>query len=112
MSDEKTALTVAGAPKDKNIYVHVFPEPFTFEGKTYTELTFDWGKLTGADSLAIESELQALGKMSIAFEFSGEFLIRMAVRACTEKIDVPALRRLPMKQYTMIRNQARSFLLA
>jgi len=92
-------------------YVHVFKKPFVYQGKTYERLTFDFGSLTGRDSLAIENELQALGKMVLTPEFSGEFLIRMAARACTEKIGSDAMEQMPMRDYNRIRSRARTFLL-
>ncbi len=92
-------------------YVHVFTQPFTYEGKTYTELTFDWNSLTGSDSLAIEAEMQSLGKVLISPEFSGEYLIRIAAKACTEKIGSDVLCAMPLRDYNKIRSKARSFLL-
>ena len=91
--------------------------PFTFEGETVTELEFAFGKLTGADSLAIEGELAALNKATLVPEFSGEYLLRMAVRACTTKradgrrYGVDAFRAMPLADYIRIRGRARSFLL-
>lgn len=38
-------------------YTHIFRTPFTWEGHTFEELTFDFASLTGGDSLAIENEL-------------------------------------------------------
>lgn len=92
-------------------YVHKFDTPFVYEDKTYNELTFDWSKLTGNDSLAIENELQLLGKTLIVPEFSGEFLIRMAARACTPAISADTLMSIPMGDYNKIRSRARSFLM-
>lgn len=85
--------------------------PFSYEGKTYTELRFQWDKLTGEDSLAIENELQAQGKFVVAPTFSGEYLVRMAARACTACIGQDMLRALPISDYNRIRSAARSFLL-
>lgn len=86
-------------------------EPLVYEGKTYTELHFDFDKLTGADSLAIEAELITLRKATISPEFSGEFLVRMAARACTEKVNLKVLQGLPIGTFNKIRDRARSFLL-
>lgn len=92
-------------------YTHKFPTPFHFESKSYTELTFDWNKLTGVDGLAIENEMQALGKPVIVPTFSGEYLVRMAARACTEKIGSDTITAMPLADYNRIRSAARSFLL-
>jgi len=58
-------------------YTHTFDTPFTFEGRTYDTLTFDFGKLSGDDDIAIENELQALGKPVVVAEMSGEYQIRL-----------------------------------
>ena len=92
-------------------YVHNFVNPFSYEGKTYEKLTFDWAKLTAKDSLAIENEMMSLGKPLVAPEFSGEYLIRMAVRACEEKVAINVLQAIPLGDYNKIRARARTFLL-
>ncbi len=103
---EQEAVTSA------NAYTHKFATPFEFEGKTYESLTFDWGALTGSDFLIIEGELAAMGKALIAPEFSGEFLVRMASRACTEQLGSDAMTALPIGDFNRIRGKARSFLLS
>ena len=74
-------------------------------------MDFDFNKLTGQDSLSIENELQALGKPVIVAEMSGEYLIRMAARACSVKISADDLAAMPLGDYNKIRSRARSFLL-
>lgn len=99
-------------------YTHIFAKPFTFEGETFEQLTFDWSKLTAADGLAIENELASMGRAVITPEFSGEYLIRMAARACTtlradghRRLGVDAYRTMSLADYSRIRSRARSFLL-
>jgi hypothetical protein len=102
-------------------YTHTLAKPFEYDGATFNELTFDWGKLTGRDSLAIEHEIEAMGKALIAPEFSGDYLIRMAARACTATVELPggkktplssdAFQHLPLRDWNRIRRAARSFLL-
>lgn len=92
-------------------YTHKFRKPFEYQGKTYNELTFEWDKLTGKDGLAIENELQQLGKALIAPAFSGEYLIRLAARACTVPLGADAFEIMPIADYNKIRSAARSFLL-
>lgn len=92
-------------------YVHEFNEPFTYEGKTYEKLTFDWYSLTGNDYLAIENEMTSQGKPVIAPELSGEFLTKMAARACTDRVGADLLSALPFGDFHKIRGRARSFLL-
>lgn len=108
---------VKEAENSRDIYVHNFDRPFAFEGESFETLTFDFGKLTASDSLAIESELASIGKVLITPEFSGEYLLRMAMRACTDrrkdgrKLGIDAFNTLPMASYIRIRGKARSFLL-
>lgn len=92
-------------------YVHRFTKPFVYDGNTYEELTFDWGSLTGRDGLAIENELQSLGKPVIIPTLSGEYLLRMAVRACDKSIGADAFELMSLSDYNRIRSSARSFLL-
>ncbi len=105
----KTAEEEAALSADT--YVHEFRKPFTFEDRTYETLTFEFGRLTGNDDIAIEAELQAIGKPIVVAEMSGDYLVRMAARACTEKIGADMLKALPMQEFRAIRNKARSFLL-
>lgn len=99
------------ANEQNGVYIHEFSEPFTYEGKTYDKLTFNWYKLTGDDSLAIENELQSLGKVIVMPEFSGDYLVRMASRACTDNIGADVILAMPLGDYNAIRGKARSFLL-
>lgn len=41
-------------------YVHKFRKPFSYLGKTYENLAFDFESLTGKDMLSIGQELQML----------------------------------------------------
>lgn len=99
-------------------FTHIFPEPFTYEGKTFDSLTFDWGKLTGKDSLAIESEIVfRTGRAVVNAKFSGEYLVGMAVRACTSRTadgqrpDRNTLLALPLGVFQKICGSARNFLM-
>jgi hypothetical protein len=80
---DEFAVAEKEAEQSAYTYTHKFKRPFEYQGKTFNELTFDWGKLTGRDGLAIENELQQIGKAVIVPTFSGDYLIRMAARACT-----------------------------
>lgn len=92
-------------------YTHTFAKPFVYEDKEYTSLTFDFDTLTGADSLAVENELQRQGITVIVPTFSGEYLIRIAARACTVPIGSDAMKAMRISDYNKIRSKARSFLL-
>ncbi len=100
------------AKKATGRYVHKFAAPFEYQGKTYDALEFDFAKLTGRDSLAIEDECEAvLGKAVIVPALSGQYLVRMAARACTEKIGSDVIMALPLTDFTRIQTAARNFLL-
>lgn len=108
---DEFAVAEDEAINSTDLYTHKFSEPFTYEEKTYAELTFDFGKLTGTDDIAIENELMALGKPVMVAEMSGEYLARMAARACTEKVGVDIFKAMSLRDFRKIRNRARSFLL-
>lgn len=93
-------------------YVHHFNKPFEYQGKTYDSLTFDFDCLTGKDSLAVEEELQAKGIMVMVPAFSGAYLIRIAARACTERIGSDALEQMRIADYNRIRSRTRNFLMS
>lgn len=103
---ENTAQAVS-----KYAYTHKFSEPFNFEGTTYNELTFDWGNLTGKDFLKIEQEMTMSGIGLVSPEYSGPFMARMAVRACTEKITLDVIEAMALKDFNTIRGKAKSFLM-
>jgi len=88
-----------------------FKKPIKYNNKEYTKLSFDFEKLTGWDGLAIEEELQMMNKAVIVPAFSGEYLVRMAARACTERIGADIFNVMPLKDYNRIRSAARSFLI-
>ena len=87
----QAAAAKAAAAADPYTYTHKLQKPLDYEGKHYESLTFDWGKLTGNDSLG--------------------YLIRMACRACTEPIGVDVIGAMSIRDYNTIRTKARNFLL-
>lgn len=119
---DEYAAAEAQAKESAGNFTLKLKKPFTYEGQTFDELNFDFSSLTGDDSLAIEDELQAIGKPTISPTFSGQFLVRMAARACTNtivdagghtrRIGDDALRALPIFDFNRVRGKARSFLLA
>lgn len=92
-------------------YTHRFKMPFVHDGKTYDELHFDFGKLKGSDALKIHAELRMLGIPSVIPSLSDDFKLRMAVRACEEKIGTDAFENMPIKDYLDIVGEVRSFLM-
>lgn len=69
-----------------NLQTIFLRKPVKYAGKEYTELAFDFDKLTGQDSLNVERELASLGKTSMPTAINSEYLIRIAAKACTENI--------------------------
>ena len=53
-----------------------------------------------------------MGKFIVSPTFSGEYLVRMAAKACTTPVGQDLLRALPISDYNRIRSAARSFLLS
>ena len=86
-------------------------EAVTYNDQEITELDFDFDKLTGADAMNIEEELQAIGKAVLVESASGPYMIRLAVRACKQDIGVDFFNRISMKDYMQIKKLARNFLI-
>lgn len=110
---------------DITTYTHHFSIPFTFhsviedviKSTTVDTLTFDWGALTGTDYLEIEDEMLMRGRTLVVPMFSGLFLCGMAARACTlrnengiRSLDMRALKSMPIRDFRLIIDKARSFL--
>ena len=93
------------------LYVYQLKKPLEYNGKIYTELSFDFESLTGKDSLAVEEELQAKGIMVMVPTFNSGYLIRIAARACTEKIGADAFELIGISDFNRLRNKVRNFLL-
>ena len=101
---------VQGAESDDvGVYTHTFKKPFEYEGKTYEELTFNFGKLKGRDMVAIENEMQGMSEYALAPEISTSFQSKMAARAAGIGSDV--LEAMPLKDFNKITGAARRFLL-
>ena len=92
-------------------YTHKFRRPFSYMGKTFVELHFDWDSLDGQDSLDISNELQARGITVIVKTMSDPYLMCMAAKACTtEQIGSDAFALMKLKDFNKILGAARAFL--
>lgn len=117
VDQQEYEIAVKEAEASPNIYTHNFLTPIFFEGESFDELVFDFGGLSAMDSLSIEAELAAIGRAVIVPEFSGDYLLRMAMRACLTrksngmKLGIDFFQALPLAAYVKIRSKARSFLL-
>ena len=99
------------AEKAEDLFVLKFKKPFSYEGVDYDSLSFDFDGLTGADSLAVENEMSKLGISVVVPAFSGEYLSRIAARACTTRIGSDALRQMKLTDYNKLRSATRNFLM-
>ena len=98
------------AINDDGVFTLHLTRPLEHEGKTYSDLTFDFDSLSCSDSLAIERELQMLGHTVIVANFDSEYLIRVCVKACTEPLGIDALGKLSIRDFNRLRNTVRGFL--
>ena len=110
---KKTGIvSMDGKKKEKEKsanYTHKFSEPVEIGGKKFTELTFYFDRLCVEDVEAIEEELQDQNKYVLTPEVSSVFQTMLAARAAGVGAD--EIRRLKIKDYMKIKNQARSFLI-
>ncbi|MBR5091059.1 MAG: hypothetical protein IK093_16665 [Ruminiclostridium sp.] len=112
VDEKELAIAQEEAEKSENTYIIHFKKPILYNNENIETLEFDFDILTGNDGLKIENELQSIGRPAIVPAFSGEYLIRMACRACTNKrIGVDIFTNMRLSDYNRIRSAARSFLL-
>lgn len=93
-----------------DVYVHKFKKPFTWEGKTYEELKFDFGGLTAADMEDVEDEMAADNRYAIIPEYSTAYVMRLAAKAA--KVHISLLEHLPLYDGNVIRRKARAFFMS
>lgn len=85
-----------------------FAPPYVYEDKSYSELQFDFEKLTGTDLVSIENEMAAVGEYVLSPEISTSFLCRLAAKAAGVGTDV--IEHMPIKYFIKVRNMSRDFL--
>jgi len=114
--DEEKAIVIDKAEVDEmiedfgsEVYVHRFAVPFEWEGKTYGSLTFNFGKLTGRDSLAAERELKAKGWISVVPHLDTQYKQAIAARACVEKLGTDAFEAMPLRDFNRIMGRVQGF---
>ncbi len=88
----------------------VLKKPVQYNGKEFTELTFDFDKLCGRDCRAIHRELERHNMFVAAPAFSIEFAMMFAAKACTEKIGYDFFGPLCYADFERIRRRAANFL--
>jgi len=85
-------------------------KPVLHDGKELSEISFDWGSLTGKDMLEIERKMNNTGRTMGSARFSGEFLEAMAERASDQHLDKGFFERMPLGDYNNVRDGAKNFL--
>lgn len=111
MQEEELEQAKEKAKDAEVLFKLKFKKPFVYEGNEYTELSFDFDNLTGRDSLDVERELSMRGIQVAVPAFSGEYIIRIAAKACTEAIGYDAFERMALKDYNRLRSKVRNFLM-
>lgn len=113
MSEETAALEAFEAIEGlaaTSPYKHTFSAPVLYNGKTYESLTFDFGSLTGGDSLDVETELLKKNHPVIIKTVDPEYLLGMCTKACVEPVSADIFRLIPAKDYNRIIIRVRQFL--
>ncbi len=95
----------------KSTFVLKFKRPISYNGKDYTELAFDFESLTGRDSLEVEKELTRSGVQIVAPAFNGEYIVRIAARACTVQVGYDVVYEMSITDYNKLRSAVRNFLM-
>ncbi len=111
MEEEELEQAKEEAKKAENLFTLKLKKPLSYEGKEYGELSFDFDGLTGRDSLDVERELAIRGIQVAVPAFSGEYIIRIAAKACTEPVGYDAFEYMSLKDYNRLRSKVRNFLM-
>lgn len=99
------------ADNSPDLFVYKFPQPWTWEGKTYETLTFDYSKCKGRDLLTIANDMKTLGRPVVVKAMDEEYCTRLAARMCSDAIGMDVILEMPGKAYDAIVGSARRFLL-
>ena len=112
MQEDEIEQAKVEAKKAENLFKLKLKKPLSYEGTDYTELSFDFENLTGRDSLDVEREL-AMRAIQVAVPaFSGEYIIRIAAKACTAPVGFDAFEAMSLRDYNRLRGKVRNFLMA
>lgn len=109
--DTKNKDAVISQEVSAEVFTLKFRKPMEYEGKTYKELHFDFDKLTGNDSLAIEEEVEVLtGRQVLLHAYNSRYLLGFAARSCTEKVGSDMFGCMPVPEFNSVKNAVRRFL--
>jgi len=90
---------------------YTLKKPVKYGETEIKALNIDFDKLTGKDSRAISRELQTLGITVLVPTLSEEYLVRVVVRACEEKIGADFFDNVSMYDFNKLTGRAKAFLL-
>lgn len=112
MQEEELDKAKEEAKKAVDLFTLKLKKPLSYEGTDYNEISFDFDGLTGRDSLDVERELSMRGLQVAVPAFSGEYIIRIAAKACTSPLGSDAFEAMSLKDYNRLRSKVRNFLMA
>ena len=99
-------------PVDNGKRIVILKKPIERLGTVYKELHFDFDKLTGKDSMAVEAEIEkTTGLTVVAPALNLDYLIRISAKACDEPIGWDDILNMNLSDFNHIRNIARNFML-
>lgn len=111
INEEELKQAEEEAKNAKGMFVLRFKKPISYNGKEYSELAFDFEALTGRDSLDVEKELTRSGTQIVVPAFNGEYLVRIAARACTTRVGYDVVYNMSIIDYNKLRSAVRNFLM-
>ena len=112
MQEDELEHAKAETKKAVSLFTLKLKKTLSYEGTDYTELAFDFDGLTGKDSLEVERELAMRGIQVVVPAFSGEYIIRIAAKACTSPLGSDAFEDMSIRDYNRLRSKVRNFLMA
>lgn len=111
--EEKAEIDEAAqmAEIPSGVWKYKLKEPLEYMGETFTELTFNFDKLSGRDIAAIERELEQLNiSLFSSTGLSDNYAERAAALACENIHDMFALEELWGADYNAVLRRMRTFL--
>lgn len=113
IDEEELSAAQAEADHEKSTARAVkLKKSIEYNGQTYDTLHFDFEKLTGRDSLEVETEIEKrTGGTVVVPAINVEYLTCISAKACEEPIGRDALLSLNLGDFNHIRNMARNFML-
>lgn len=96
--------------KDANIFEYTLKSPVTYDGKEIKVLHFDFDGITGQDCIDIEDELRSFNKFVISEAIDSNFKVRLAAKACKEKVGYDLFLLMKHADYKAVMNRVQGFL--